>query len=419
METVNPKQEDHVGMETGNDHLLKGRDVVVIGLQPWYYEIGSNCKNIATQLAKYNRVLYVNQPINRKTFLAKENNEGISRHISIIKNGGETIRRIDEQLWEFYPKSIVESINWLPWTGGFKAVNRINNQRFAKDISNATARLGFKDVILFNDNDFFNGYGLKELLQPDLYIYYCRDYLRGYDYWGKHGDIIEPELIGKADITLSNSLYLSEYCAQHNPRSYYMGQGCNLELFDHSKPYSRPDDMAAIPSPVIGYVGAVISSRLDIQIIETIARANASWQLVLVGPEDDVFQGSSLHHMPNVHFLGRKPIEELSRYVNFFDVCINPQLINPITVGNYPLKVDEYLAMGKPVVASATRTMEMFREHVYLAQQPTDYPGLIEQALKENSVERQSQRRAFAGTHTWENCMKALYQAICRVKTKK
>lgn len=392
--------------------MLKGRDIVVIGLQPWYYEIGSNCKSIATQLALHNRVLYVNLPINRKTYLSKINSPGLQLHCSIIREKGERIREIGPNIWEFYPTSVVESINWLPSTVAFKAVNYFNNKRFAKDIREAVASLGFRDIILFNDNDIFNGYHLKKLLAPSLYVYYCRDYLRGHNYWKKHCDVLEPELIRNADVAVANSVYLADYCASFNKASYYIGQGCNLELFDHEKPYPLPEEMKNIPGPVIGYVGAVISYRLDEEIIKKIATSHPSWSVVLVGPEDEVFQRSSLHNLPNVHFIGRKPIEELPAFVRSFDVCINPQLISPITIGNYPLKVDEYLAMGKPVVATRTRTMKLFEDHSYLADHPDDYPALIEKALKEDNTELRQKRIAFAKTHTWENSVSELYKVI-------
>lgn len=404
------KTEKHADMHTLP--LIKGRDIVVIGLQPWYYEIGSNCKNIATQLSKHNRVLYVNLPINRKTWHSREKNPGIALHCSIIKEKGKQVQQVKENLWQHYPTSVVESINWLPSTAAFKAVNRLNNRRLAKDIRRAMKELNFKDIILFNDNDFFNGYGLKELLSPSLYIYYCRDYLLGYDYWKKHGHVLEPELVKKADVAVANSVYLSDYCANYNQNSYYIGQGCNIELFDHTVVHSIPADLGSIPSPIIGYVGAVIKERLDDRIIEAIAKANREWSVVLVGPEDEFFRNSRLHLMPNVYFLGRKPIEELPAYVNGFDVCINPQRINNITIGNYPLKVDEYLAMGKPVVATRTKTMELFAGHTYQADTPEEYPALVAQALEEDNEERQSERIDFARNHTWENSVGELYRVM-------
>lgn len=398
--------------------LIKGRDIVVIGLQPWYFEIGSNCKNIALEFARYNRVLYVNTPINRKTFYSKEKNEGIRRHCDIIRNKTENIYQIQDNLWEFYPTSIVESINWLPSTAAFRLINSINNKRFANDIRKAADRLEFRDVILFNDNDFFNGYNLKKLLRPSVSLYYCRDYLRGFSYWKKHGDHLEPVVIQKADGALANSLYLRDYCGQFNPRSFYIGQGCNLDLFDPQQEHPVPEEMKSINAPVIGYVGALTAERLDLSVIELIAKADPSWSVVLVGPEDDVFRQSSLHNMSNVFFHGRKPLAQLPAFIKCFDVCINPQLINEVTIGNYPLKVDEYLAMGKPVVATATKTMELFRDHTYLADTPADYPSLIRKALREDNEQLLRSRMAFARTHTWENCMIAIGKAVRELESR-
>ena len=393
---------------------VTGRDIVVIGLQPWYYEIGSNCKTIATYLAKQNRVLYVNLPVNRKTFLSKTKSPGIQKHSDVIKGKGEKLRPISDNMWEFYPTTLVESINGLPSNKAFNFINYFNNKRFARDINNAIQELGFKDVILFNDNDIYNGYYLKELLRPALYIYYCRDFLQGYDYWKKHVSILEPKLIRKADVTVANSLFYAEYCASHNPDSYYIGQGCNFDLFNIDTEHPRPPELDGIDPPIIGYVGAIDSARLDPTIIEIIANSRPDWNIVLVGPEDAIFEASKLHELPNVHFTGRKPLPSLSNFVAHFDVCINPQLINIITKGNYPLKIDEYLAMGKPVVATRTVTMKLFEDYTWLADKPEDYPALIEQALQHQSSEEQTQRITFAKSHTWENCIRELYRVISK-----
>lgn len=391
---------------------LTGKDIVIIGLQPWYYELGSNCKNIALHFAKTNRVLYVNMPINRKTFLSRDQNPGIKQHCEIVKTKGETIRPIGDTMWEFYPTSIVESINGLPSNKLFSFINYFNNRRFARDIRKALDRLQFKDIILFNDDDIYNGFFLKELLRPALYLYYMRDFLQGYDYWRKHTSILEPKLIRKADVAVANSLFYAEYCAARNPESYYIGQGCNFDLFNRDSTHPRPKELEGLTGPIIGYVGAVDTTRLDIRIIEIIAAAKPSWNIVLVGPEDAVFAASPLHQLPNVHFTGRRPLESLPAFVEHFDVCLNPQLINTITKGNYPLKIDEYLAMGRPVVATRTPTMKLFEEYTWLADTPEDYPGLIEKALHHDTEEERVRRIAFARQHTWENSMKEVYKVI-------
>jgi teichuronic acid biosynthesis glycosyltransferase TuaH len=397
-----------------SEEIISGRDIVIIGLQPWYYDIGSNCKTMAGYLAENNRVLYVNLPINRKTFLSGQKNAGIQQHCDVIKGKGEKLRPIRPNMWEYYPVSIVESINGLPSTKAFKFVNYFNNRRFARDIRKAIQSLGFKDFILFNDNDIYNGFYLKELLRPSLYLYYCRDFLQGYDYWKKHVSILEPQLIRKADAAVANSIYYAEYCSSHNPNSYYIGQGCNFDLFNTDTEYPVPEELKGLSSPLIGYVGAVDSARLDEKILEHMATSRPEWNIVIVGPEDDFFAASTLHRLPNIHFLGRKPLQQLPGFVAHFDVCINPQLKNVITKGNYPLKIDEYLSMGKPVVATRTRTMKLFENYTWLAENPEDYVPLVETALAEDSKTAREERIRFARSHTWENSIKELYAVMAK-----
>jgi glycosyltransferase involved in cell wall biosynthesis len=397
---------------SGKTPKLKGKDIVVISIQPWYYELGSNCKNIAKCLAESNRVLYVNMPITRWAFHSRNKTKGLEYHCHIIKSRNQSVEQIDTNFWQLYPTALIESINWLPHTSLFKPINRINNRRFANDIKKALNELNFQDFILFNDNDIYNGFYLKELLNPELYIYYMRDFLQGYDFCKRHTKVLEPILIQRADVVVTNSTYYSEYCRQYNTNSSYIGQGCNLELFTKEYVKLVPDDIKNIKRPVIGYVGALDSTRLDHSILRIIAASNPDWQIVLVGPEDESFLKSDLHTFPNVYFAGRRHITELPSYINQFDVCLNPQLINIVTMGNYPLKIDEYLAMGKPTVATKTKAMEIFNQYTYLAERPEDYPALISQALDENNPQMEITRKEYAQTHTWENSIAELYKAI-------
>jgi teichuronic acid biosynthesis glycosyltransferase TuaH len=160
------------------------------------------------------------------------------------------------------------------------------------------------------------------------------------------------------------------------------------------------------------------SSRLDHAIIRTIATENPQWNIVLVGPEDDAFKQSDLHQIANVHFTGSRPFSELAAYVKAFDVCINPQFNNTITQGNYPLKIDEYLAMGKPVVATRTTAMQLFEAHTFLADGPQEYPMLIKKALETDNPQQAQERIRFAKTHTWENSVAEIYRAITQSNKK-
>lgn len=393
-------------------NLIINRDIIIVGQQPWDIEIGSNAKNIALEFSKHNRVLYVNPPLDRIYYFRNKNKPEIQKRIDIIENKSENLFVIKDNLWNLYPDEIIESITWIKYVPLHTHLNKINNKRLSRSIIKAAYKLGFKDFILFNDNDIFRCFYLKELLKPKISVYYSRDFMVAVDYWRYHGERLEPQLIAKSDLCVANSSYLANYCKKYNPNSCYVGQGCDLQLFTGFDKTAMPDDLVTIKGPIIGYVGALQSIRLDIKLLEYIAAEKPEWQIVLVGPEDNEFKESQLHHYSNVHLLGSKDAGMLPSYINGFNVCINPQLVNKITIGNYPRKIDEYLAMGKPTVATLTEAMSVFSKYVYLAVNNHDYISLINKALQEDTPQRQQQRIDFAATHTWENNVKNIYIAI-------
>ena len=120
MQVLSPETNE---VSLSNLQTIKGKDIVIIGLQPWYYNIGSNCKDIAAGLAKNNRVLYVNKPLNRKTWVSKNKDKGVQLHCDVITNKIKPVENVQKNIWQFFPESIIESINWLPSTSLFKKIN--------------------------------------------------------------------------------------------------------------------------------------------------------------------------------------------------------------------------------------------------------------------------------------------------------
>jgi len=395
--------------------MIKGRDIIVTSLQSWDIEIGSNCKNIALEFARHNRVLYVNSPLDRATIWRKRKDPRVRKRIDILKGKSDDLVKISDNLWSFYPRTLLESISRIPWNWLFDRGNRINNRRFARQIQSAMKRLHFSNPILFNDSNMFRGFYLRELIRPQLYVYYSRDNLLAIDFWKRQGKRMEPALMRKSDLVVSNSTYLADMARRYNPGSTYVGQGCDLSLYDKTRINSIPEDIASIPSPVIGYTGALFTLRLDMDLIHFLANQYPQWSIVLIGPEDEVFRNSDLHELRNVYFLGNKNPDQLPEYVSRFDVAINPQKLNELTIGNYPRKIDEYLAMGKPVVALTTEAMSVFAGHTYLAKDKVEFGNNIEKALFENTPELEALREIFARDHSWENNVKEIYRAMEKV----
>jgi glycosyltransferase involved in cell wall biosynthesis len=397
--------------------MIQNRDIVIIGIQAWDLEIGSNCKNIALEFARFNRVLYVNPPLDRFTRFKEKTTAKIQKRIRIQQGKDQDLIQVKDNLWNLYPKGLLESINWIHSPSVYDLLNKRNNRIFAKAIRSALTRLEFSNYILFNDSSMFLGFYLKELLKPEIYLYYTRDNLIAVDYWKRQGVRLEAQLMNKADLVVANSTYLASQARKNNVNSYYVGQGCDVSLFDSTLVTFVPEDIQNITKPIIGYIGVLSSLRLDIKVLEYIAESRSGWSVVLIGPEDDAFKTTRLHELKNVYFLGNKPSTGLPSYLNQFDVAINPQVLNPVTIGNYPRKIDEYLAMGKPTVATKTEAMVVFAENTYLAENKEEYVALIEKALQEDNEKIRQKRIKFAREHTWENNVREIYKVIEIFKT--
>ena len=390
---------------------MNNYDYVILNLLPWQIPTGSNSRDIARILAKRNRVLWVDPALDWSAKLQGNYKVALQRD-SLRQYGGNRLVEVEPNLWVLFPNVTLSSINWLPDNALYDWFNQRNNARLAEEIRWALNQLGMTQYALFNDNEMFRGFYLKELLDPACYVYYIRDNTMVVDYWRRHGERLEPALMQKADLVVANSPYLTAMAARSNANSVDVGQGCDLTQFVSDVHHPQPSDLAGLPHPRIGYAGALTAMRLNIPLLEQMATTRPHWQLVLLGPEDKAFQASRLHSLPNVHFLGSKPIGVLPAYLQHLDVLINPQLVNALTIGNYPRKVDEYLAMGKPVVATRTEAMSVFRKQVLLADTPAQFIEQVANALSGRGPSSREERVKFAKGHSWENSVRSLEQAI-------
>jgi teichuronic acid biosynthesis glycosyltransferase TuaH len=400
-------------------NFISNRDIVMFSFQSWDTEIGSNFKDMAIELAKKNRVLFVNRALDRSSLYKHKNDSTTKTRLASIKNGINEIEQVAPNIWLQNPRVIVESINGIPFAAVHDWLNKINGKRIAKQINKIISQLKFTNVLLINDNDFIRGYYLKEMVNCTDYIFYLRDYMLGVDFFKKHGTRLEPGVMKKADMVVANSTYLANYAKKNNPKSFYIGQGCDFLPFLETN-ISMPDDLKDIANPVIGYTGYVSAWRIDVEIIRYIAENCSRCNIVLVGPVDLLFKKESLSHLKNVHFLGGKPPAVLVNYIKHFDICINPQIINEVTRGNYPRKADEYLAMGKPLVATATEGMKMFEPYCFLCQTKEEYADKINfiinnQEIVNNNPVKEN-RKEFALSHTWEESIGLLGDAYYSVK---
>jgi glycosyltransferase involved in cell wall biosynthesis len=389
---------------------MKNRDFIITGLQSWDIPIGSNAIDIAREMAKDNRVLYVNSPLDMMTIYRNKPTAETKHRLEVLKRKRKPLRKISANLWVLDFPFFIWSVNGLPDGYIFDAVNKRNNRKIFRYIKKAADKLGFSNPVHFIDNDIYRSFYAKEMLGAKLSVYYRRDNLHPFHYWKKHVCRLEPKLISKSDLVVCNSPQLADFAKSFNYKSYDVGQGVDLSAYDPALTFPEPPELKAIPAPRIGYIGDINSMRLDADLLYELAKSKPAYSFVMTGGEDNVFKSHALHTLKNVYFTGSVPKNRVPEFMAALDVCLNPQLINEITIGNYPRKVDEYLAMGKPVIATKTNTMKLFKDHVYLCSSLAEYQEAVEKAFRENTTEKETRRIQFARSHTWHNNVQAIYK---------
>ncbi len=152
------------------------------------------------------------------------------------------------------------------------------------------------------------------------------------------------------------------------PYGLFVPNGVNYRAFATQQ--EEPADLKEIPHPKIGYIG-VIKTQLDFKVLLGLATRHVEWSFVFVGPKGhlgtDTTLVEQLVKLPNVYFLGHKPIKTACAYPQHFDVCLLPYKANDYTKYIYPLKLHEYLAGGKPIVGTPIRSLLDFAHVIKLA----------------------------------------------------
>jgi uncharacterized SAM-binding protein YcdF (DUF218 family) len=252
-------------------------------------------------------------------------------------------------------------------------------------------------------------------IDPELTIYYCIDDLSASSQGARRIVPSEQRLFRKADLVFVTSQKLRERAALASKHVHLFPFGVNFERFDRVRQAADPlpPDLQAMKRPVIGYLGG-LHQWVDQDLIVAVASQMPDATFALVGPAQvDV---SALERCPNVRLLGQQPRDAVPRYVKGFDVGLVPYRVTDYTLNVYPTKLNEYLVMGVPVVATDLPEIRRFNaEHgdvVEVAGDADAFSAAIGRALNDSSAPDVERRVATAHSNSWRSRIVAMNQLI-------
>ena len=240
-------------------------------------------------------------------------------------------------------------------------------------------------------------------IDHDLLIYYCVDRFTAASSSARKISGAERQLLRRADLVFVTSQALAGYCTQFTSQVYCFPAGVDLQLFDPTKELPMPEELRHLRRPLIGYVGG-IHQWLDLELLHTIARERTEYSFVMVGPVQTEI--GRLKDLPNVVWVGQRSHRELASYIRAFDAGIIPYRLTEYTRHVYPSKLNEYLAMGKPVVSTALPEIQAFNERcgplVYVGRDAAEFRQALDKALRDRNGEITLQRHRAVEANDWD-----------------
>ena len=218
----------------------------------------------------------------------------------------------------------------------------------------------------------------------------------------RHLGLRERGVAASADFVAAVSPVLAETWRDRDSDTVLIPNGADLEAYADVNQAAWPADVH-LPGPLAGFVGH-LNARTDLRLLEAIAGRGRS--LLLVGPKDPAFEPERFRALlgrPNVCWVGPKPFEALPGYLRLIDVGIVPYGDSPFNRGSFPLKVLEYLAAGRAVVATDLPSIRwLATDLVTTASRPGAFAEAVDRSLDEvRSPAMIEKRTAFAAMHGW------------------
>ncbi len=241
--------------------------------------------------------------------------------------------------------------------------------------------------------------GLREELGCRV-VYDCMDEHTGFGTHGAGTAEDERRLLTESDLVLVTSRPLLDRVRRVRPDALPLPNAADAKLFAEL-PARSASPLAKYARPVIGYYGA-IAAWFDAGAVALAARKHPDWSFVLVGDT----KGAALESLagrPNVHLLGEVPYADLTGYVAGFDVCTIPFHRTPLTEATNPVKLYEYLATGKPVVARRLPELEPYADVLALYDTADEFVAALERVVRQPDGEAVvAKRRKIAFENTWD-----------------
>lgn len=404
--------------------MRKDIDIIYFTLFPWDHPYSSVSFSFSKEFIKNNRVFYINPPYSYRDFARRFSDEftqerklDLLMHRMRYENPPQLTQSPNKNNFVAALPPMVPPINFLSKGAIYNTMRARNNRKVLNTIKKVIKDNNIKDYIFMNCyNPFYAGYLPRNEFNPLLNIYQCIDDISQNDYTVKHGFDLERNAVQNADVTIVTSRELRNIWKNDAQEIHIVHNAADIDIFERTlkEKFDKPKEIKEINTKIIGFVGNLDDLRVNYPLMKRIAEVHADKTLLLVGPinNNEVYE-LGMDKMPNVIFTGSKDIRDLPPYLQHMDVAIIPFLLNTLTKSIYPLKINEYLAAGRAVIATNfSEDIRTFKEVIHIAESEEQFVNLIDRAINEQTPEKIQNCVDVANSNTWEARVNQIWSIV-------
>jgi teichuronic acid biosynthesis glycosyltransferase TuaH len=383
-------------------------DIVWLSLDRCDNKYSSTSFSMAKELSKTHRVFFIDNPATYGELMKKTGKDADTLYTRVPG--------LSDNFLAYRPSRTLP-INWLNNKLVYGVGSAINNWRFMRSLKKFLNDQQIERYIFVNVFDPFYARKITISNKPILSVYYSVDDIRYSPYVKKHGPRLEQEIVKNYDLTLTTSRELQRILSQYGKNVVNLPNAANIDLFKSAlqNDFERPSEIKDLQQPIIIYTGH-LDWRLEIDILVQVAKQHHDKILLLVGPislKDDVV--AMLKGLGNVIFTGSKPIEQLPAFLHFSTCAIIPFKCNTLTASIYPLKINEYLAAGLPVVSTDfSEDIRQFEKVIALENNPERFASKIGALIASETPAKQQDRISLSENNTWSARAKQFWEIVSK-----
>lgn len=392
------------------------KNILCIGFPAWEGDYLKSTILLIKELARIHTVLYVEYPFTIKDVilgLLRLRIVPVLRILGIRKR----LRKISvSNAIQLYVLTLppMLPVNWVTSLKMYEIIMRVNAMMSRSIINRMLKKINMKNPIVINAFNPTLGNRLINAFNERALLYYCYDEISQAKWAKKHGPREELKFLSKVDgvVVSSEGLFVSK--SKLNSNCYLIKNGVDTRIF--LKSYSlRKLRNKSQKKTIIGYLGS-FDLRIDIKLLEFLAFKNPSFQFQIVGRIVNPQACSDLKNYPNIIFTGSRTQEDIPKQVASFDLGIIPFVKNEFTSNIYPLKINEYLAAGLPVVSTNFAPLDEFEDIISIAPTYEKFHYLISNELKNDSSEKELRRIERANQNTWKSRANQFNQIVDQMR---